>query len=210
LPHTHVLIRRPNPVDAREMQDLLAIYEDAIPASERKSGAYITAMPRNPDYCVLGAFLAGRLAGFAIVYRFRGVHLSLLEYMAVDPAHRSQGIGGQLLHAALGIFEAATPMLVEVESDREPSAVSMQRAMRKAFYRRFGCREVEGLTYILPIGDHPPAMNLLVHDARRNEIDRATILQWLTSLYGEVYGRPASDPRIALMAASLPEKTALI
>ena len=210
MPHSDILIRPPDPADPRHISDLLAIYEEAIPASERKSRAQVAAMLHNPDYRFLGAFLARRLIGFAIVYRFRGEPLSLLEYTAVDPAHRSKGIGGRLLQAALGTPEGATPLLLEVESDLEPSEDHAQRAMRKAFYRRFGCREVAGLTYILPIGDDPPAMNLLVHDARRNDLDSATILRWLTLLYVEVYGCPASDARIALMAARLPEKVALI
>jgi GNAT superfamily N-acetyltransferase len=188
----------------------MALYEEAIPASERKSRAQIASMMREPGYRFLAAFVAERLVGFAIVYRFRGERLSLLEYMAVDPAHRSQGIGGQLFRAALGLSDAETPLLLEVDSDREPSEDHSQRVKRKRFYNRLGCREIAGLNYILPIGQHPPGMNLLVHDPQCHDLDRATVLHWLTLLYVEVYGCSASDPRIAVMAASLPEKIALI
>jgi GNAT superfamily N-acetyltransferase len=179
----------------------MAIYEEAIPKSERKSAAQVAAMLRSPDYRCLGAFLAGRLIGFALAYRFRGERLALLEYMAVDPSHRSEGVGGQLFQAVLALFDAATPLLLEVESDREPSEDQAQRAQRKRFYARLGCREIEGLTYVLPIGEHPPAMSLLVHGAAA--LDRATVSRWLILLYVEVYGCAESDPRIARMAASL-------
>jgi GNAT superfamily N-acetyltransferase len=205
---TDILIRPP--VEPGEFLDLIGIYEEAIPASERKSRQQVESMACDPGYRFLGAFLAGRLIGFAIVYRFRGERLSLLEYMAVDSGHRKRGIGGQLFNAALALADTATPLLLEVESDREPSEDRAQRVKRKRFYRRLGCREIAGLTYLQPMGDRPPPMNLLLHDARRESLDRATILQWLILLYREVYGRPRSDPRIAIMAGSLPEEIALI
>ncbi|HEX5183479.1 MAG TPA: GNAT family N-acetyltransferase [Allosphingosinicella sp.] len=208
MPHHDALIRPP--VDPGEFRDLIAIYEEAIPASERKSRAQVELMRRDPGYCFLGAFLDGRLIGFAIVYRFRGERLSLLEYMAVDSQHRNEGIGGRLFHAALAVAAAATPMLLEVESERAPSKDHTQRVKRKRFYRRLGCREIAGLGYVQPMGDGPPPMNLLLHDPGRQSLDHATVLQWLISLYVEVYGRPASDPRIAHMAGGLPEEIALI
>lgn len=210
MPQDDVLIRLFDPGDAEQLSALTAIYEEAIPASERKSEAQIAAMTRDPRYRFLAACAAGRLVGFAIVYLFRGESLSLLEYMAVDRARRSRGIGGQLFRAALGVGDPDKPMLLEVDSEREPSDDQAQREKRKRFYRRLGCREIAGLTYILPMGDRPPRMNLLVHDPRRDRIDCATAAQWLTLLYGEVYGCPASDPRIAAMVAGLPETLELI
>lgn len=205
-----ILIRPTDPARASEFAALMRLYEEAIPASERKAEAQIASMMRDPNYRFLAALLDGALVGFAIAYGFQRERLSLLEYMAVDPAHRSKGIGGRLFHAVTSLFHMAAPLLLEVDSDGEPSADHAQRAARKRFYRRLGCREIAGLVYILPLGVRPPQMNLLVHGAGGTSLERETLRHWLNLLYVEIYDLPPSDPRIAAMIAGLPEKIALI
>jgi GNAT superfamily N-acetyltransferase len=189
---------------------VLKVYEEAIPPSERKSADAVTCMLERPDYRVLGAFSDRRLVGFSIVYDFRELPLRLLEYMAVSSGWRGRGIGRRLFQELIPATKYADPMLLEVDSDRVASADHELRAARKRFYKRMGCRELAGLTYQLPLPGKPPPMDILVLWPSQRRVKRATIKEWVTALYVEVYAQSESDPRIPAMLASLPAQVPLV
>ncbi len=139
------------------------IYVEAIPERERKSKEKLQEMARHADYRFVLAMLGNEVVGFSILFAPVDESFNLLEYIAVDAAYRNAGIGARLLTHTIGLT-AGTPMLVEVDSDREECSDRAVRTGRIGFYRRHGCRRIEGLEYILPLpgeGD-PPVMDLLV------------------------------------------------
>jgi hypothetical protein len=100
------------------------------------------------------------------------------------------------------------PILLEVDSDREPSPDQIQRRRRQNFYRRLGCRRIAGCNYILPLpGENAaPEMDLFVYlSAPAPTIGRAELERWLKLIYRDVYGCSADDPRIAIMLDSVPD-----
>jgi hypothetical protein len=84
------------------------------------------------------------------------------------------------------------------------------RIRRKTFYRRLGCRQLEGLGYILPLpgeGD-PPLMDLLIYrDPAPDVIATDAVRRWLEAIYAEVYDRNSDDPRVDSMLSSLQAST---
>ncbi len=205
-----VLIRPLRSDDSVEVSDLLTIYEEAIPPTERKRPEAVRRMLDSPDYRVLGAFSKQQLVGFLVAYAFQLHQQSLLEYMAVKQGWQGQGIGGRLLGELLATKGMSYPLLLEVDSDHFSSADRELRTARKRFYRRLGCREVAGLIYQLPLPGNPPPMDLLVYWPDREWVKRATIKQWLTAIYTEVYSQSESDPRIPSMLGGLPDLVSLI
>lgn len=211
-----IRIERVQRTESSAFDELLRIYRDAIPTSERKNDDVLREMLARDDYEFHVATLDSRVVGFTIVKKFRGCDASLLEYMAVDRDRRGGGVGGTLFREA----SAAAPMssryvLVEVEDETEPSDVAedTQRRRRKAFYRVNGCREVAGLAYSMPTvsAERPPKMNLLVYRRRLpRSIDKAELRRWLQSIYVEVYGQSASDVRIERMLAPLADRLSLV
>ncbi|MBS0297762.1 MAG: GNAT family N-acetyltransferase [Proteobacteria bacterium] len=204
-----------NPLDIRDaapgdLDALIALYEGAFLPSERKPSAVIRAMASNGAYRVRIARVDGAFAGFAILFRFPGGGLALLEYMAVEPGHRARGVGQALFHDATGAVAADETLIVEVEADTQPCPEQAERIRRKGFYRRLGCLEVEGLGYRVPLPGDPPPMNLLVRRPARGALDRATLSDWLARLYRDGYHTPADDPRLVAMLAALPEHTRLV
>ena len=184
---------------------LYAIYCESIALREQKSKADLAAMVSKANYRLLLAQDDNGVVGFSIVFVAGNESFCLLEYMAVDKSHHGGGVGSELFEQTVGAVhrsDGANPILLEVDSDREPSPDQVQRRRRQNFYRRLGCRRIAGCTYILPLPGEkaPPEMDLFVYvpgpapTIRRGELER-----WLKLMYRDVYGCSADDRRIASM-----------
>jgi GNAT superfamily N-acetyltransferase len=178
-----------------------AIYEEALPAGERKPREDIVALCKRPDCSILGLARDGEVIAFAIVFASDTAPVGLLEYMATTKALRNAGLGARLFAMALARMEGRV-MLVEVESEREETTDLPLRMRRKNFYFRLGCQQVERLDYIMPMvsADRPPVLDLLYHAGGKTlTVTDAMLRTWLETIYVGVYDRSASDGNIALM-----------
>lgn len=207
-------IHRVCSVNEPAYHELLRIYRDSQPESERKGPDHLARMIERPEYF----FLAGRrdesIVGYAICICLPGSDAALLEYMAVTRELRGLGLGQELFKqtAALGPIANRT-LVIEVDSDKLPSPDHADRVRRKKFYRRLGCREIDGLAYIMPpvSSAPPPAMDMLVYAVELpGTLRKSHIRGWLQSCYQQVYDVPENDPRIEVMVARLPENVRLI
>ena len=163
-------------------------------------------MPGDPRYRFRVAEADGVVAGFAIAFAALE-DLWLLEYMAVSPERRNGGLGARL-------FAAVRPergvLLVETESEREACPERELRVRRKTFYRRLGCREVEGLDYLLPLpGDGPPPLIDILALGAGEAVALGTLRAWLTAVYVGAYDCTSDDARIGRMLAPLPDPVRL-
>ena len=208
------VISRIHSASGPEFEGLVRIYSDAHPSSERKSVQALAAMVARPDYYFFVASRETSILGFAIVLCFAESDACLLEYMAVGSEMRNHGIGRLLFAEAVAQPDIATRfLLAEVDSDKLPSPSSTLNTRRKSFYRRLGCREIEGLNYRMPLVSTalPPPMDLLVY---KNDLppalSRIQLHSWLQSCYVQVYGRPQNDPAINAMLLDLPASLRLI
>jgi GNAT superfamily N-acetyltransferase len=201
-----------DPRDPARFDSIVAIYEDVLPASERKTPAELEQMLAMPDYRFFAAVLGISVIGFAIVRRL-GAGADLLEYMGVRRDCWDRGLGGRMFKGVAAHPDlAGETMLLEVEDDTG-FAYDHERSRRKRFYRRAGCLQVEGLAYEMPKinDDDPPAMNILIHAADRpHALAKADLARWLSAIYVQVYKRKADDPAIDRMLAPLPDLIPLI
>jgi GNAT superfamily N-acetyltransferase len=203
-----------DPVDPG-FKALYTIYRESIDPREQKSEAQLAAMVARPNYLFLMMHDDHRMVGFSISFLALEEPFCLLEYMAVDEPYRRRGVGAELFRetvSAIGSERRAIPMLLEVDSDREPSADQELRRRRQNFYRRLGCRRVAGCAYILPLpgAQPPPAMDLLVHVREPTPIRHARLRRWVEVIYRDVYGCSANDPRIAMMLHDVADPVLLV
>ncbi len=192
---------------------LASIYTEAHPASERKSIGLLAAMIQRPEYLFLAASEESRVVGFAIVLCFPQSSACLLEYLAIAQDRRSHGLGQSLFTQVATLPEVAGRyLLIEVDSNPPQAAPNPSNARRKAFYRKLGCRQIEGLAYIMPPVSlsAPPPMEMLVYKSPLPAfIGQAHLREWLQCCYVEVYGRAADDRRIDSMLQGLPQNLRL-
>ena len=197
-----------------EFDALLRIYTEAHPDSERKTFAALRRMIECPEYFFLIMTAGASVGAFSISMCFRNSEAALLEYIAVAAENRNRGIG-RLLFRQTAEFEdiAERYLLVEVDSDNQACSDYKDRLRRKNFYRRLGCREIEGLSYIMPrvSSAMPPPMDMLIYsEDPPSSIARSRLRSWLQDCYSQVYQVPVDDSRIDLMLEHLPEEVRLI
>ena len=110
------------------------LYRSAFPKEERKPFSAIVKKYRQGIFDVWCICRDGKFAGIATTINHDD--LILIDYLAVSPACRSQGIGS----AAIGLLQkryAGKDILLEIESVFEDCPEKAQRLRRKAFY--LGC-----------------------------------------------------------------------
>lgn len=200
-PSEFAILRDP---DSRDFAALLDLYEQALPASERKSTEALRAMCTSQGYRVVIAHTADGFAGFAILNV--GPKIVLLEYMAIGTATRGHGIGSALYRwTRARCVPPALPVFAEVDSEREQTPDRHLRIRRKQFYRQLGFRQVLGLNYLLPLptDEPPPLMDLLV-DGSDASVPRDIVAAWLREIYASAYGCDGDDSRLSAMIQSLP------
>jgi ribosomal protein S18 acetylase RimI-like enzyme len=200
----------------QRFEALYAIYCESIALREQKAKADLAAMVPEPDYRLLLAQQDNSVVGFSVVFVASSESFCLLEYMAVDKSYRGRGVGSELFEETVGTVykeHGAVPILLEVDSDREPSPDQAQRRRRQNFYRRLGCRRIADCAYILPLpGENaPPEMDLFVYvPGPAPTIRRAKLEQWLKLIYRDVYGCSADDCRIAIMLDGVSDPIELV
>ncbi|HZZ43613.1 MAG TPA: hypothetical protein VFE58_11800 [Tepidisphaeraceae bacterium] len=173
------------------------MYQQVIPASERKSILKLGAMLSRRDYCLIGAQdEEGRIIAFAVMFMGKGVRL--LEYLGVEGSRQKRGIGREVFQYCATIGEG--PMVIEVEREDLAGVDQVVRAGRVEFYRRLGCRRIEGLEYQLPLLGEVPPMRLFVQGVGgRESLGLEEVRGYLRTIYREVYGQSEDDPRIEEM-----------
>jgi ribosomal protein S18 acetylase RimI-like enzyme len=196
--------------------DFLRIYKESMPAREQKSAAQISAMLTRDDYQILLLKRNDLAVGFSIVFVPPKESFCLLEYFAVDAAYRNSGLGRQLfLRSADYTFSKAgsVPLLLEVDSDREPSADRLIRRRRQQFYRRLNCLRIDKLPYFLPLPGKgpPPQIDLMVYFLGSVQvIGKAQLQHWLKRIYHDVYDCSEDDPRIMTMLESVTDPVEIV
>lgn len=192
-----------SPDDADGFAQMLALFQDSIEVREQKTADEIRAMQDNLGYRILVTREGQRIIAFAIVYFPSCGSFWLLEYLAVDPSRRSQRYGESTFQAAKRLADAVAPGAPCVlEVDQPEGAFAEVASRRLRFYRRLGCRRLDGVSYILPLdgAGPPPPMWLLVQGIEDREfLTAGEVLRWLQALYVEVYGLRADDARISAM-----------
>lgn len=200
------LVRIARPDDA-VFRDALAIYETAIPKSEQKTRAQILAGLKDPAFRFWALKRAGAVVAVAIYYVSHALNFSLLEYLAVSPSCRGEGLGSDLFRLSWQAcrLDEATILLIEVDSEAEETSAQERRIRksRKQFYRRLGCAEVESLRYLFPLENFGPApwMNLLVLGSDASELPAAWLRDAVGEVYRNVYQCPQDDARLSQMFA---------
>jgi len=207
-------LRRIGWSDAADFDRLQAIYKEAFPGSERKAPSRLATMIQRPEYIFLAAMHEGSVVGLVIMIAFKNSNAGLLEYFAVERELRDRGLGKLIFSAATRDSQIEGRfLLIEVESDKLPSANQQTSARRKNFYRRLGCKEIERLDYLMPQVSEaaPPPMDLMVYKSALPEsIKRSVVEGWLKECYVQVYDQSATDDRIEAMLKNLPDNLQLI
>jgi GNAT superfamily N-acetyltransferase len=199
-------------VSSKDFNEAMAIYIEAIPATERHPlGTIKTRIQSGKEKLYIGS-VEGKVVLMALLYPLEELQFVLLDYMAVKPEYRKQGLGSEFLKNIYNITGLKNRLfLLEVE-DPKTGADQQTRQRRVYFYRKNGAKILKNLRYILPPlqGNIPTDMILLVLAKNRPIwLSGEAIKDVLTQVYIELYGRDETDPLLKSFIDKVPERVEL-
>lgn len=195
---------------AEQREAFLAIYEEALPPSERKPRDTILGLAARADFRVMLWLRGEVVTGFAIVFVPPGEDFALLEYLGVLAGERGRGTGAAILGEVLAAIGERL-LVIEVDSDREESADRETRTRRRSFYERAGARRLDGVDYRMPrVGEGmPPAMDLMLHArGKALRVTPARAGHWIRTIYRGVYGIGIGERDVQAMLRGMTEAVA--
>ena len=133
------------PFESSDRAAYVKLYEEAFPLSERKPFDYMLTPPAGDRYRLFTVSTPTVAVAGLVILAYAKVadeDFALLDYLAVSPEVRGQGIG----HAILPLIRAychkrSTRLFLEIERPDDAADNSLQRIRRKAFYLSCGLCE---------------------------------------------------------------------
>ena len=149
--------------------EIRLLYEQSLsrdfPVSELKSLSAILHMHRQGLYDVIGAYQGDCFVGYALLYCPKEGRVALLDYFAVEPGFRHQGVGSRFLKQ-LRLHYAKHVDVLMVECERPKAAPDEIEARKRiSFYTQVGAIltsvriflfGVEYSILVFPCTDHIP------------------------------------------------------
>lgn len=167
-------------IQALDEQQLKAIYHQYMkadfPPAELKPLSRILSQWKKQICEGLGFYRQGQLIGYAIVEHCRENRCLLLDYFAILPLYRSQGLGGIFLSALKEWYSEWDALLIESET-----AVNETAVRRLEFYQRCGAEMTS-----IPLLLYHVRYHCLRLDISTSLSDSETALA-LKQLYREIY-----------------------
>lgn len=145
-----------------------------FPKDELKPLKMILTTMEQGLYAPYGLFEDGGLVAYALYWRAEGEHYVMLDYFAVVPQKRNQGVGGELLKEMLERFcQDGNGVFGEVETpDSGKEEVDALRRRRLGFYARAGMRTMGFRTKIFGVTYAIIAYGPEISDEALIEVDR--------------------------------------
>ena len=115
------------------LESIRELYCAAFPSEERKPFSLILEKAAERSMEILSIEQDGEFLGLAIMILHR--EIALLDYFAVTPERRGEGIGTKTLDALRSRYPDKI-LLLEIEDPDEPCDNRDERLRRRAFYER--------------------------------------------------------------------------
>jgi GNAT superfamily N-acetyltransferase len=135
------LLQNPSALDLKQIQQ---IYEANFPPAERKPFDAITKRLQFGEYLCFIARSQNGILAFALLLPLPDTNYTFLEYIAVDQANHSQGLGSGLLRFIMTELNSSLIWEVEPPLNANPDDV---RNRRLRFYERLDGQLIALSTY---------------------------------------------------------------
>jgi GNAT superfamily N-acetyltransferase len=190
---TPVQLDTPDRAQLARDADWWRLYDQTFPATSREPAEVILRSLDADVGVALRARAADQTIGLATLHVLRDPPAVFLVYLAIDPAHRSTGVGGQLFERAWqeGVARSRRPpttMIWEVEAPSPEHANACNRRLN--FFQRHG-GQVLPSAYVQPPVDgvNPVPMLLMCRPAPGIAMPTPSETERLVrALYFEKYG----------------------
>lgn len=181
------------PPDA--LKQIQAIYDVSFPRKERKPFWYVSDGVQHGHYIVfvITHKSASEIVAFALLIPLPASQAMYIEYLAVAPPLRGQGIGSLLFRSLFAFFESTNISAVVWEVD-PPERAGDNNQRRIQFYERLGAYLIEqSKHYGMPNyfkGSGMLSLRMMWKPFRSNHIQptKSELIAFITDIYEIEYG----------------------
>lgn len=152
-----MIIKEIKDYNSFEFKQSINIYENSFPSNETRPFEDIVNMLKNDkNYHLIASLNNNSVIGISLMYIFRSLNFGLLDYMAITPSYRGQGVGKKIFNFTFkklsSIISNGIGLLIEIQ--KENNLLNQQeRTIRKKrirFYNKLGVKFLDIVNYLLP------------------------------------------------------------
>ena len=166
------------------------LYRSAFPRPERKPFSVILRQYRKGIFDVWCIYREQEFSGLVIT--MKQPELVLIDYLAISPESRGQGVGTQVL-ATLRSTYPGKGLFLEIESVFKEGPDQTLRQRRKQFYLRCGLTPMEVMVKLFGVDMELMGLAFKISYAQYHDFYKRCLGTWAESHISEL---PYPDPQV--------------
>ncbi len=201
-----------------EFKQSIDIYKNSFPYNETRSpGDIINMLKNDKNYHLIVSLNNYSVVGISLLYIFRSLNFGLLDYIAITPSYRGQGLGKKIFNFTFkklcSIIPNGIGLIMEIQKENVFDQQAMTiRKNRIRFYSTLGVKLLDKVNYLLPPIHHASKeeeMYLMIKTIEKKYyLFKEQVIQYINNIYSTIYKYSGNDllDRISL---NMPEKIIL-
>lgn len=197
--------------DSPLFERCLDILEQSIAVNEQLPRSRLRKLLSEDDYRLYALRDRNGIAGAASLYFSASTPFVLLDYLAIHPERRNQGLGSAFFRELTNAVRQKKPetnwLILEVDAVPDSASQSEGNRRRIEFYRRLGAQLLANVPYRFPSpsGVAVP-MRLMVFQLRAGAtLYPADVRAMIEDSFRQVHGRRDEDELLAWFKAHMPD-----
>jgi GNAT superfamily N-acetyltransferase len=193
-----MIIKEIKDYNSFEFKQSINIYENSFPFNETRPFEDIVNMLRNDkNYHLIVSLNNNSVIGISLMYIFRSLNIGLLDYMAISPSFRGQGLGKEIFNFTFeklcSIITNGIGLLIEIQ--KENNLLDHQemtiRKNRIGFYNKLGVKLLDKVNYLLPPiypSNKEEEMYLMIKPIKKiYYLSKEQVIQYIDIIYSTIY-----------------------
>ena len=193
-----MIIKEIKDYNSFEFKQSINIYENSFPFNETRPFEDIVNMLRNDkNYHLIVSLNNNSVIGISLMYIFRSLNIGLLDYMAISPSYRGQGLGKEIFNFTFeklcSIITNGIGLLIEIqkENNRLDHQEMTIRKNRIGFYNKLGVKLLDKVNYLLPPiypSNKEEEMYLMIKPIKKiYYLSKEQVIQYINIIYSTIY-----------------------
>jgi GNAT superfamily N-acetyltransferase len=180
-----------------EFKQSINIYKNSFPYNEsRKVEDIVNMLKNDKNYHLIASINNNIVNGISLMYVFRSLNFGLLDYIAIAPSFRNQGIGKKIFNFTFEKLLSLNPdgigLLMEIQKENSIDKLeSIVRKNRIRFYNSLGVKLLEKVSYFLPpihSESKEEEMYLMIKPIGKTEcLFKDKVIEYIISIYHTIY-----------------------
>jgi len=214
-----MIIKEIKDYNSFEFKQSINIYENSFPFNETRPFEDIVNMLRNDkNYHLIVSLNNNSVIGISLMYIFRSLNIGLLDYMAISPSYRGQGLGKEIFNFTFeklcSIITNGIGLLIEIQ--KENNLLDHQemtiRKNRIGFYNKLGVKLLDKVNYLLPpiySSIKEEEMYLLIKPIKKiYYLSKEQVIRYINIIYSTIY-KYYDNGLLDKISSNIPEKIIL-